>query len=203
MPKRANVHVETSSFYELFDQTCKLNLPMFQRDYTWEEDNLTKFWEDLEKVAKHGQSQEHFIGQIVLGRFQPAFPPSGYLLKNFYNIIDGQQRITTAAIFLCALRDEASENGNLDTAKQIQRYITTVSTLPSADNDFIVTLGYSDKEFFKDFVQLELEDTRRKKMTLTKKCHHRDELELATNSSMMLTPSSGKRSATKHTVTAL
>lgn len=140
MPKRANVHVTTSTFYEMFDQTNKLNLPMFQRDYTWEEDNLTKFWEDIEKVIKQGQGQEHFIGQVVLGRLQPVFPPSGYLLKNFYNIIDGQQRIITATIFLSALRDEAFENGNAGAAKQIQRYITTISTSPSNDSDFIVTL---------------------------------------------------------------
>jgi uncharacterized protein with ParB-like and HNH nuclease domain len=161
MPKRANVHVETPNFYELFNQENKLSLPMFQRDYTWEEDNLTKFSEDIEKTIKQGT--EHFIGQIVLGEFKPDSPITGHILKNFYHIIDGQQRITTATIFLCALRDEAALNKNEEMARSIQKYVTTVSNPPSADYDFIVTLSYSDKEFFKDFVQFELGDGRRKK----------------------------------------
>jgi uncharacterized protein with ParB-like and HNH nuclease domain len=162
MPQRTNVHVETSTFYFLFNQENKVNLPMFQRDYSWEEEELTKFWEDIVKTMRRHR-QEHFIGQIVLGRVQPASQPASHILKNFYNIIDGQQRIITATIFLCALRDEAAENGNTEIAKNIQRYVTTVLTSPSQDNDFIVTLGYSDRDFFKNFIQFELDDPRRKK----------------------------------------
>ncbi|MEM2108515.1 MAG: DUF262 domain-containing HNH endonuclease family protein [Candidatus Bathyarchaeia archaeon] len=162
MPRRANVHVGTSTFYFLFNQENKLNLPMFQRDYSWEEEELTKFWEDIVKTMK-GHGQEHFIGQIVLGRVEPVSQPASHILKNFYHIIDGQQRIITATIFLCALRDVATENGHKEIAKNIQRYVTTVSNSPSQDNDFIVTLGYADREFFKNFIQFEIDDPRRKK----------------------------------------
>jgi len=170
MPKSADVHLSTSTFYNLFDQTTKLTVPMFQRDYTWGDDNFAKFIEDIEKTMKE-EGQEHFIGQMVLGAFPPTRPTAGRLLKNFYHLIDGQQRITTATIFLCALRDEAMENGSSDTAKGIQRYVTTISTPPSDDYDFILTLGYSDKDFFRDFIQFELEDPRRKKEKEYRKMH--------------------------------
>jgi uncharacterized protein with ParB-like and HNH nuclease domain len=116
MPQRANVHVETSTFYFLLNQENKLNLPMFQRDYSWEEEELTKFWEDLAKTMRRDR-QEHFIGQIVLGKFKPPSQPTSHILKNFYYIIDGQQRIITATIFLCALRDEAAANRNTEIQK--------------------------------------------------------------------------------------
>ncbi|MCJ7634245.1 DUF262 domain-containing protein, partial [Candidatus Bathyarchaeota archaeon] len=170
MPKSADVHLNTSTFYNLFDQTTKLTVPMFQRDYTWGDDNFAKFIEDIKKTMKE-EGQEHFIGQMVLGAFSSTRPTAGRLLKNFYHLIDGQQRITTATIFLCALRDEAMENGSSDTAKGIQRYVTTISTLPSDDYDFILTLGYSDKDFFRDFIQFELEDPRRKKEKDYRKMH--------------------------------
>lgn len=162
MPKRADVQVGKDTFYSLFNQESKLTLPLFQREYTWEQDNWAKIWEDIEKTT-HVQGLEHFIGQIVLGRYELISQSSNPLLKNFYHIIDGQQRITTATIFLCALRDEAIANGNKETANDIQRYIATVSGDPYHDNDLIVTLSYLDKEFFKKFVQYRLEDSRRKK----------------------------------------
>jgi len=161
MPKRANVHVGTSTFYSLFNQENKLVLPLFQRDYSWEQEELTKFWEDVEKTVCI-QGTEHFIGQIVLGEMKPTVPSTNPLLKNFYNIIDGQQRITTATVFLCALRDEATENGNNEIANEIQRYVVTVLGDPSQADDFVVTLSYSDKEFFRNFIQFKLQDTRRK-----------------------------------------
>ena len=162
MPLRANVKVETSTFYILFNQENKLILPLFQREFSWEEhDELEKFWDDIERTMPI-QGQEHFIGQIVLGKYQPASPSANPLLKNFYNVIDGQQRITTATIFLCALRDIAIGNKNDEIAYEIQRYITTVSYDPVADDDFIVTLGYSDKEFLRNFIQFKLGDVRKK-----------------------------------------
>lgn len=162
MPKRSDVHVETLTFYSLFNQENKLDIPMFQRDYSWEDEELTKFWDELEKTME-ALGLEQFMGQIVLGCIQPLVPPASGVLKYFYNIVDGQQRITTATIFLCALRDVAYENNLIDLAREIQRYITTTSGSPSQDNDFIVSLGYSDKDFFKHYIQFDLNDPRKKK----------------------------------------
>ena len=102
MPKSADVHLSTSTFYNLFDQTTKLAVPMFQRDYTWGADNFDKFMEDIEKTMNE-EGREHFVGQMVLGAFPPTRPTAGRLLKNFYHLIDGQQRITTATIFLAIM----------------------------------------------------------------------------------------------------
>jgi len=162
MPKLQDVHVGTLTFYSLFNQENKLDIPMFQRDYSWEDEELTKFWDDLEKTMEV-IGLEQFMGQIVLGSTQPLATPASGVLKYFYNIIDGQQRITTATIFLCALRDVAYENNLIDLAREIQRYITTSSGPPSQDIDFIVTLGYSDRDFFKDFIQFDSQDRRKKK----------------------------------------
>ena len=161
MPKRANVQVGTDTFYSLFNQENKLTLPLFQREYTWDQENLTKIWDDVEKtISTHGL--EHFLGQIVLGRSEVTTHSDRSLVKNFYDIIDGQQRITTATVFLCALRDEALANGSREIANEIQRYVVTVPGDPNYDDEIIVTLSYLDKEFFKNFVQFRPEDSRRK-----------------------------------------
>lgn len=162
MPRAGDVQVRTSTFYSLFNQENKLSLPLFQRDYTWEQENLTKFWDDIQKTIVL-QGKEHFIGQIVLGEEKELLAKTNNpILKNFYNIIDGQQRVTTSTIFLCALRDEALNNKNDATATEIHRYVTLSPGYMVPDGDFILALSYSDKKFFKNFIQIKYGDATRK-----------------------------------------
>lgn len=66
-------------------------IPRYQRRYAWDELNIEEFWEDL-RNNPHG----HFLGSMVV-----CGPRSGER-----EVIDGQQRITTALILLSVLRDE-------------------------------------------------------------------------------------------------
>lgn len=40
-------------------------IPSNQRDYTWEEDQLADFWDDLKSVVGLNEAR-HFFGQIVI-----------------------------------------------------------------------------------------------------------------------------------------
>lgn len=66
-------------------------IPRYQRRYAWDELNIEEFWGDL-RNNQHG----HFLGSMVV-----CGPRSGER-----EVIDGQQRITTALILLSVLRDE-------------------------------------------------------------------------------------------------
>lgn len=66
-------------------------IPRYQRRYAWDELNIEEFWEDL-----RNNKQGHFLGSMVV-----CGPRSGER-----EVIDGQQRITTALILLSVLRDE-------------------------------------------------------------------------------------------------
>lgn len=68
-------------------------IPMNQRDYTWENEQLEDFWEDLLSVADHPERQ-HFFGQVVVYKSNE---------KKKY-IIDGQQRTVTSMILLRAIQ---------------------------------------------------------------------------------------------------
>jgi hypothetical protein len=83
-------------------------VPIFQRDYSWDEDNYSRFWDDLDGVMRNDAS-DYFLGAMVIN---DAHSPR-------LSIIDGQQRITTASLLLCALRDAATEYGNRDLALNI------------------------------------------------------------------------------------
>ena len=87
-----------TSFLKLSDAV--FNIPVYQRNYDWETDDCTQLFQDLENIAITGK--EHFIGSIVYISIGTATEP-------YYNIIDGQQRITSVMLFLKALHDSTDD----------------------------------------------------------------------------------------------
>lgn len=82
-------------------------IPLFQRPYSWRKPNWETLWNDIEETCALGVDGRHFLGSIV-SKSLPADPAgvSGYL------VIDGQQRLTTLAILLAAMRDVAIGDGS-------------------------------------------------------------------------------------------
>lgn len=78
------------------------NIPVYQRNYSWRQEQCKKLFDDLLNIKFQNKSL-HFIGTIVYVdvKASPSF-------KEFI-IIDGQQRITTILLLLKALYDEAKD----------------------------------------------------------------------------------------------
>jgi uncharacterized protein with ParB-like and HNH nuclease domain len=91
-------------------------IPLFQRPYTWTENNWQTLWDDLMVQYEVGDIGTHFMGAIVS---VPARSTPVGVSK--YLIIDGQQRLTTVSILLCALRDGLDSNS----ASRIQEVYLT------------------------------------------------------------------------------
>jgi hypothetical protein len=86
-----------------------LVIPRFQRPYSWDDENIEDFWKD---VAQDGDG-DYFIGSMVIyknGRQQ-------------YGVVDGQQRLTTITILLCAIRDKLASLGAMELARGIHNLI--------------------------------------------------------------------------------
>jgi alkylated DNA nucleotide flippase Atl1 len=76
-------------------------VPLYQRPYSWERKDLDKLWQDLLSVAEGGTSTSHFLGSVVLAP-SPTNTPAGV---QTWLVVDGQQRLTTLSVLLCAIRD--------------------------------------------------------------------------------------------------
>jgi uncharacterized protein with ParB-like and HNH nuclease domain len=98
--------VHKSSLLAVFDAKQRLEVPLFQRQYVWkEEEQWLPLWEDIERKfteALEGRKDapNHFLGAMVLDQKQT---PTGHVVVR--QVIDGQQRLTTLQIFLAAYRD--------------------------------------------------------------------------------------------------
>ncbi|MFI6481276.1 DUF262 domain-containing protein [Nonomuraea sp. NPDC050663] len=83
----------------------QLLVPLYQRHYTWERRQLGQLWSDIiNQVDIVAQGKEnapsHFLGSVVLAP-GPELAPS----RSQWIVVDGQQRLTTLMLALCALRD--------------------------------------------------------------------------------------------------
>lgn len=82
---------ETKTFASYFKSGKKFIVPAFQRGYSWDHKNVIKLIQDAMKK----KGREHFIGAFIVA-------DRG---NNELIIIDGQQRLTSILLILCAIRD--------------------------------------------------------------------------------------------------
>jgi uncharacterized protein with ParB-like and HNH nuclease domain len=92
-----------TNLQRLLEGGKQYSIPLFQRPYSWNQNNWETLWQDILSVYDEGSESYHFLGPIVT----LALPgtPDGV---SPYIVIDGQQRLTTFSILLAALRDSFS-----------------------------------------------------------------------------------------------
>lgn len=92
-PKRVSEILHTGDQYII---------PLFQRHYSWKKDHWERLKNDLWALLENDSKPQHFLGPLVCTATShvPGHIPA-------YQLIDGQQRLTTIIIMLAALRDVA------------------------------------------------------------------------------------------------
>ena len=96
-------------FALLSDKNSRFLIPDYQRPYAWEENECATLWNDIQSFAlpdnncdKFNNDDVYFLGPIVL------FTNSDRKLE----VIDGQQRLTTLMLLLCAFYHAYGNNIN-------------------------------------------------------------------------------------------
>ncbi|MDP9367782.1 MAG: DUF262 domain-containing HNH endonuclease family protein [Chloroflexota bacterium] len=119
------------------------SVPDFQREYVWAPENVDRLLQDVydEFYDEHGHlttDSEYFIGSVVVC--------SGH--DGTYQLIDGQQRLTTCYLILCAIRDALAETGT-SPSDTLQRQIAATSMNPRTGEDvfrYRLALQYDDSD---------------------------------------------------------
>lgn len=126
-----------------------LAVPIYQRSYAWEEDQVQEFWTDI-RGAFSDSHQEYFLGTLVITR--QANPPRD-------GIIDGQQRLATTSILLAAIRDEYKSRGDSRRADIVQNDYLATSDLASATEVARLSLSSDDLQFFQQRIVRAIDNT--------------------------------------------
>jgi uncharacterized protein with ParB-like and HNH nuclease domain len=91
-------------------------IPIYQRNYDWQDHQCSQLYSDICNVAKDESRQSHFVGSIV------------YLQDGVYSasdvkelvVIDGQQRLTTLSLVYIALYQFAEGHGLEEEAAELK-----------------------------------------------------------------------------------
>lgn len=146
--------IEIGRILQIRQRFC---VPIYQRHYVWgRQKQWGPFWDDIrtkaiECLAGRERRFSHFMGALVLetkGGFSAGKVPS-------FQVVDGQQRLTTFILFLCAARDYALKVGLTATAERIKDYILNDKIHLMNDPDiekYKVWPTQYDREIFIDIV---------------------------------------------------
>ncbi len=91
----------------------------YQREYVWKEEHVKAFIEDIySEFSSNKSDSAYFIGSIIVCVRD----------NNVYELIDGQQRMTTAFLVLCAIRDYRKENNPDESIDALKNLIVSTYT---------------------------------------------------------------------------
>ena len=115
--------IEQKSIRDIIDKKINFNVPAYQRGYRWDKLNVTDLLDDLLEFIQDDSSGKFYCLQpLVIKKIG----------ENRYNVIDGQQRLTTIFIILKYLENLLKEENGIDE---------------------IYTLSYETRKDSKDFLQ--------------------------------------------------
>ncbi|WP_444664291.1 GmrSD restriction endonuclease domain-containing protein [Cellulomonas sp. CW35] len=104
---------------EIFGNSVRYVVPLFQRPYVWERDTQWQpLWEDVRTLAERvldapsvafgpAQVSPHFLGAVVVDQ---QSVPAGFI--DVRHVVDGQQRLTTLQLLLDAVQGVVAEHGS-------------------------------------------------------------------------------------------
>lgn len=99
----AEMSIDKKSIRNFLSSGKTFLIPYYQRQYNWRKEHCQTLWEDIEnffEIAMNDQNEEYFLGSIV-----------GFIDEKdnkCFEVIDGQQRITTLSLLFRALYEKAS-----------------------------------------------------------------------------------------------
>ena len=145
-----NFNTSNQTYRQLMGNGLLYHVPSFQRDYSWTDEEWDDLWRDMEGVLTPGGEPAHYMGHLVL-------QSNG---NKTFDVLDGQQRITTLSIFvlavlknLQALIDEGVESEK-NRARQDQLrssfigYLNPVTLIAQSK----LKLNRNNDRFYQDFL---------------------------------------------------
>lgn len=123
-------------------------IPNYQRPYVWEKDQITELLDDISSACEQDKNSQYFLGSLVLRE------KANEEYKEF-DVLDGQQRLTTLFLITAVIRDLTSEKTRKDTCqKSIFQQENTDDNIPERLR-IVFDIRDEVKQFVDDYIKSE------------------------------------------------
>jgi hypothetical protein len=130
------------SAQSLFQQGM-FSIPNYQRGYAWQLQQVKEFLEDLQEAVE-GNVGEHYTGTItVIQKGEKTVFPKNFKI---FDVVDGQQRLTTITIFIFAVHNRLKALGSDEDA--LSDILKTIIYRKEA----ILQLNNDSDQFYREFI---------------------------------------------------
>ena len=145
-----NFNTTNMTFRQLMGNGLSYRVPQFQRDYSWDADEWDDLWLDIVGLFGGEPEPAHYMGYLVL---QSADSRS-------FDIIDGQQRMTTLSLLMLAAVSHLDDLATPDVPEDPQHrrsqqlrsnyigYLDPVSLVPRSK----LTLNRHNDRFYQSYL---------------------------------------------------
>ena len=142
---------------QLFNLPQHFVIPLFQRPYVWkEEEQWEPLWKDIRRVAELRLSQPHLNPQHFLGAIVLQAHDAGSNRVTTWNVIDGQQRLTTLQVLMDATSAVLSQAGAHRFAAQLESLThNSANFVPEDESQLKVRHLNKDREAFDEVMTAE------------------------------------------------
>ena len=125
-------------------QSTRLVVPVYQRPYSWDEENCAQLWDDVLSVARRN-AVSHFTGSVVW--VQDGTMSAAGITPCL--VIDGQQRVTTVTLLVIALARYARKHPDEELPFSLEEIIDRgyiVNKYKKGDDYYKLTLSQGDRD---------------------------------------------------------
>jgi len=116
-------------------------VPPYQRAYSWTDEQIEELLRDLSDAMREKEA-EYFLGTVVLTKHQAGQ----------HAVIDGQQRLATISILICAIRNHFYAIGDAERADELHRDYLAKKELRGLSETPHLTLMASDNGYYESHI---------------------------------------------------
>ncbi len=123
---------------QILTEQIRYEIPAYQRPYSWEKGNVEQLLDDVWE-AFAANDEEYFIGSLITIEREKG---------RLYDVVDGQQRLTTLNLIFSRLRDGVDEPAK----SELGRRVLPRNALTGEEETPRLTLRQRDQNFFRRYV---------------------------------------------------
>lgn len=123
-------------------KTRRFRVPAYQRSFAWEPEHVQALLADIHEAIK-SKEKEYFLGSIVV---------TGPVERR-YEVVDGQQRLTSVSLLISAIRDKFRDNNDHEAETSIRNDFLANVDRKTKEREPKLTLNEVDNELYQELLE--------------------------------------------------